>query len=363
MTGPFSTTWASTCSRGRQAVRRVERPSDRSGAFRAARPRRRRAEVLLPLRGRSRGGISVLDIRPSSGATAGPRRAQLQGRHVSDRIRADGHGARARRAGHARRRFPRQGWPRRRGRPAPAAAVVRAPGTHPVAGGGAGRGELAGRRRRCAYVAVHGAGPAEVGDRARRQCGGYPGSPYFKITIAGTDRALAATGDGELVAIPAFTGGPEQLWRIDQLTDGTYRLMPKAVPSAKGTGAVRRRQQQADPRQIQGRQRSAAVAAQDAVSGSSRPKHLMNKPLLSHASAGRPAVAAGSVSVVGSTQDATARRPAPTLARPKTPTRATDAAGFLQRWLVLEPSARRDSSPTAPFKPRSRPSTSPTSSP
>ena len=63
--------------------------------------------------------------------------------------------------------------------------------------------------------------------------GGYPGSPYFKITIAGTDRALAATGDGELVAIPAFTGGPEQLWRIDQLTDGTYRLMPKAVPSAK----------------------------------------------------------------------------------------------------------------------------------
>ena len=60
--------------------------------------------------------------------------------------------------------------------------------------------------------------------------GGYPGSPYFKITIAGTDRALAATGDGELVAIPAFTGGPEQLWRIDQLTDGTYRLMPKAFP-------------------------------------------------------------------------------------------------------------------------------------
>ena len=63
--------------------------------------------------------------------------------------------------------------------------------------------------------------------------GGYPGSPYFKITIAGTDRALAATADGELVAIPAFTGGPEQLWRIDQLTDGTYRLMPKAVPTAK----------------------------------------------------------------------------------------------------------------------------------
>jgi arabinan endo-1,5-alpha-L-arabinosidase len=60
--------------------------------------------------------------------------------------------------------------------------------------------------------------------------GGYPGSPFFKITIAGTDRALAATADAELTVVPAFTGAPEQLWRIDQLADGTYRLMPKAVP-------------------------------------------------------------------------------------------------------------------------------------
>jgi arabinan endo-1,5-alpha-L-arabinosidase len=57
--------------------------------------------------------------------------------------------------------------------------------------------------------------------------GGYPGSPYFKISVAGTDRTLAATEDGELVALPAFTGGPEQLWRIDQLTDGTWRIMSK----------------------------------------------------------------------------------------------------------------------------------------
>jgi arabinan endo-1,5-alpha-L-arabinosidase len=60
--------------------------------------------------------------------------------------------------------------------------------------------------------------------------GGYPGSPYFKITIAGTDRALAATADAELLVTPAFTGGPEQLWRLDQLSDGSYRVMPKAVP-------------------------------------------------------------------------------------------------------------------------------------
>jgi arabinan endo-1,5-alpha-L-arabinosidase len=60
--------------------------------------------------------------------------------------------------------------------------------------------------------------------------GGYPGSPYFKIVIEGTSRALAATADREVVAVPAFTGAPEQLWRIDQLTDGTYRIMPKQVP-------------------------------------------------------------------------------------------------------------------------------------
>jgi arabinan endo-1,5-alpha-L-arabinosidase len=63
--------------------------------------------------------------------------------------------------------------------------------------------------------------------------GGYLGSPYFKITIAGTDRALAATADGELVTLPAFNGGPEQLWRIDQLSDGTWRIMPKEVPGSK----------------------------------------------------------------------------------------------------------------------------------
>jgi arabinan endo-1,5-alpha-L-arabinosidase len=62
--------------------------------------------------------------------------------------------------------------------------------------------------------------------------GGYPGSPYFKITIAGTDRALAATAEAEVISVPAFTGKPEQLWRIDQLTDGTYRIMPKVVPNS-----------------------------------------------------------------------------------------------------------------------------------
>ena len=61
---------------------------------------------------------------------------------------------------------------------------------------------------------------------------GYLGGPYYKIVLAGTDRALAATADAAIITVPAFTGTPEQLWRIDQLTDGTYRIMPKVVPNS-----------------------------------------------------------------------------------------------------------------------------------
>lgn len=63
--------------------------------------------------------------------------------------------------------------------------------------------------------------------------GGFLGSPYFKITVAGTDRTLAVTPEGELVSLPAFSGAPEQLWRVEQLTDGTWRIMPKATPNSK----------------------------------------------------------------------------------------------------------------------------------
>ena len=66
------------------------------------------------------------------------------------------------------------------------------------------------------------------------EAGGYLGGPYYKITIAGTDRALAATATCELTAVPSFTGAPEQLWRIEQLTDGTFRLLPKQIPGQPG---------------------------------------------------------------------------------------------------------------------------------
>lgn len=62
---------------------------------------------------------------------------------------------------------------------------------------------------------------------------GFLGSPAYKIVIEGTNRALAATAKGDVIAVPEFTGAPEQLWRIEQLTDGNYRIMPKVVPDSK----------------------------------------------------------------------------------------------------------------------------------
>ena len=62
------------------------------------------------------------------------------------------------------------------------------------------------------------------------EAGGYLGGPYFKIVIEGTDRALAATENLELTTVPAFSGADEQLWRIEQAVDGTFRIMPKRIP-------------------------------------------------------------------------------------------------------------------------------------
>ena len=66
------------------------------------------------------------------------------------------------------------------------------------------------------------------------EAGGYLGGPYLRIVIEGTERALTATANLEVTTVPSFTGKPEQLWRIEQLTDGTYRIMPKAIPGQQG---------------------------------------------------------------------------------------------------------------------------------
>lgn len=66
------------------------------------------------------------------------------------------------------------------------------------------------------------------------EAGGTLCGPYFKILIEGTERALAATADKELTTVPVFSSTDEQLWRIEQLTDGTFRIMPKAIPGQAG---------------------------------------------------------------------------------------------------------------------------------
>ena len=66
------------------------------------------------------------------------------------------------------------------------------------------------------------------------EAGGFLGGAYCKIVIEGTERALAATADLELTTVSEFTGADEQLWRIEQATDGTFRIMPKAIPGQEG---------------------------------------------------------------------------------------------------------------------------------
>ena len=103
------------------------------------------------------------------------------------------------------------------------------------------RGTAPGHRRSAAFAQLapgpgrraHGGlsapGAAEVDAHPGGQCRRHAGrSLVFKITVAGTDRTLAATADDELIALPAFTGDATQLWRIDQLADGSYRIMPKS---------------------------------------------------------------------------------------------------------------------------------------
>ena len=53
--------------------------------------------------------------------------------------------------------------------------------------------------------------------------------PLYAIRIAGTNRALTATSNLELTT-KDYAELDEQLWRVEQLTDGTFRIMPYAIP-------------------------------------------------------------------------------------------------------------------------------------
>jgi arabinan endo-1,5-alpha-L-arabinosidase len=63
--------------------------------------------------------------------------------------------------------------------------------------------------------------------------GGAFGAPYYRIKVAGTDRALELGPEGSVQAAPESSASQNQLWRIDQLTDGTYRIMPKSSSNAE----------------------------------------------------------------------------------------------------------------------------------
>ena len=85
--------------------------------------------------------------------------------------------------------------------------------------------------------------------------GGYPGSPYFKITIAGTDRALTATDDQELRRArhlqrpPRTTVAhrPARRWHISRDAEDDSEL-------SRTVGHLGDRQQHADARQVHARQ-------------------------------------------------------------------------------------------------------------
>ena len=61
------------------------------------------------------------------------------------------------------------------------------------------------------------------------QKGGTITGPYYEIKIEGTNRALTATENLELTTCE-FKGDESQLWRIEQLIDGTFRIMPVRIP-------------------------------------------------------------------------------------------------------------------------------------
>ena len=77
---------------------------------------------------------------------------------------------------------------------------------------------------------------AEFARQARQQwtispvtnAGGYPGAPYFKVTLPGLTARWPSRGR-QIVIRASFNSGPEQLWRIEGLPDGTWRIMPKSA--------------------------------------------------------------------------------------------------------------------------------------
>ena len=293
-----------------------------------------------------RGGVSVLDIRPlfwrdgwpvaGENIAAGTYRLESERTGTALELAVEGVPVGGRRGGRGTSRW----------RPAPAAAKPHRPSLLQEAAQVAATWPAGPLEARLAPYLLQAQQKWSVTPVAN--AGGYPGSPYFQHRGCRHRAEPCRDGDGELTVAPTFTGAPEQLWRIDQLTDGAYRLMPKAVPGAqRADGALGDRRQFSNARTVRRRHRSPALAAEDAMMRRHDPR----------------------LPVVGAALYASARRAgrsgrADDRARRRPPRSRLAPDGFLQRWLILEPIARqRASSPTAPCGRRFRASTSPASSP
>jgi arabinan endo-1,5-alpha-L-arabinosidase len=228
-----------------------------------------------------RGGISVLDIRPLLWSDGWP--------VAGDNLVAGTYTFESARTGTvlelAVQGFPVGGFRQRRGGP-PGSGIVggapggpppgapppfrsatgtapgpghRRPGFHP------GRGELA-RDDGRASGAGQCSRPSKNGPSHPRP---MPAAHPARRTFASASRAPSARSPRRRRASSRrrrSAARPEQLWRIDQLTDGTYRISPKSVPGQRRfTGALRGRQQHADAREVRPGERSPTLVAEDAV--------------------------------------------------------------------------------------------------
>jgi len=107
--------------------------------------------------------------------------------------------------------------------------------------------------------------------------GGYPGSPYFKITVAGTDRALTATADAELAVLRRLAAGPNNC--------GEWISLPTAPGASCQVGPQFQRtagpfgcgQQFRDAGEVRPQKRQAALAVQDAVTSGEFPMNALRK--------------------------------------------------------------------------------------
>ena len=192
--------------------------------------------------------------------------------------------------------------------------------------------------------------------------GGYPGSPYFKITIAGTDRTLAVDRGRRTDRPPRLhrrartTLAPRSTRRrhLAHHAQSPPRL-PRNRSPFRPSAAVSRRSRSSIPPATSS---AGSSKSPDSNRESSKGPPMSMLPQHPHAGTRCP----GRLGVPGVA--IVSRRAG--LARPDAAghaEKAPDADGFLQRWLILEPIRVNGSLPTAPSRRLSRRSTFPTSSP